>query len=378
MKILFITHSGNLTYGAAKSLGLILGNIDFEYDLLCEKYLTKKYSIDEIRQYTGNKVNKIYSFWLPYEDQAVLMEKDNSKYSIIRRKLSNLFVRLKSLIDKVKIYRIIKKESYDMIYLNSIVLYPLISKKYNFIIHIRELYSGYNKKVIEKKVNMAKAIIFIDYATKNSFSKTINEIKPKKYILNNPFDMKYVKSIDSNKIYQSYNINKDKVIFSIIGVVEKTKGVDFVINQFMNIKNKNAILLVVGSGDKNFVDYCKSIAFKDKRIYFLDEIVNIGEIYAISDYIIRGDIIFAIGRTIYEALYSSCDVIIPGLDSDKSNVFEFNKFEEKIHFYIPRNEVSLIDIISNCAGKKVIKELYYDNINKYITNISGVFNEILK
>ena len=80
---------------------------------------------------------------------------------------------------------------------------------------------------------------------------------------------------------------------------------------------------------------------------------NVNGIYAISDFIIRGEECFGVGRTVYEGLYSGCNVIIQGeRQIDLFKISGYDKFKKKIFFYEPRNpeilRKTVISVVNNC------------------------------
>lgn len=367
MKILIITHSGDLTYGAAKSLGYILRNSDLEFDLIYEHYLLKKVTNEELKKYVGDNIQESYVFHLPYVSKIVLDEGELRFLIKVRRFLSDIKNKIQYFRDKKKIYRLIELNMYDFVYLNSITLFPLITNKYNFIMHIREIYNGVSKRDVVRKLNQVKKLIFIDQSTKDA----LNNIKVPSIILNNPFDMSNLKYLDRKTLDAKYNV-VGKTVFSIIGNVVASKGIDYVINEFIENKNQNSILQVVGSGDDEYMKLCTSLAKNDVRVRFLGQENNIDEIYLISDYIVRGEPLFAIGRTVYEALYSDTGVIIPGYETDMNKMFELEKYRKKIHLYKPRsNELRIC--FQNLAEIKIQKEQFNSNIKEYMEDFRKVF-----
>lgn len=378
MKILYITHSGDLTYGAAKSLKYILNNIDVEYDLICTKRLFKEYGEENIRIYTGNRVKNIYPMWLPYEDEVMLPKSyvKLSKYRILRGTIRRYLTKLQAMYSKLIIYKMIYKNNYDIVHLNSIVLYPLLSSKFNTIIHIRELYNGKSKQTFSRYIQMASGVVFID----NASSQELTDIPiEKKIILNNPIDMTSINELSQEVISKKYNISiKNKVVFSIIGIISPIKGVDFVIECFKSLNLDNIILMIVGNGSKQYLDNCIEIACNDDRIIFTGEIKKIEEIYAISDYIIRADDKFGIGRTVYEGLYSGCSVILQGSEENHKDMFNDELFSNKIHFYEPRNFNELANKIIQLSQNKVKKEKQYSNVKEYMEKLNCFYKKILE
>lgn len=370
MKLLIITHSGDLTYGAAKSLGYILRNSDFEFDLICEHYLLRNVLVDDIKKYAGNNLKNLYPFHLPYVGNIVLNEEKLNLRVKIRRHISNLKNRILYENDIKKIYKLIYENQYDFIYLNSIVLFPLITKEKKFIVHVREIYNGISKKKVYNKMNQAKKLIFIDESTKSAFK----DIDVPSIVMNNPFDMRNLKNLDIYTLKEKYNV-ENKTVFSIIGNVIPSKGIDYVIKEFIESKNQNSVLLVVGAGDKVYESFCISLAKNDVRVRFLGQKNNIDEIYLISDYIVRGEPLFAIGRTVYEALYSDAGVIIPGHETDINKMFELEKYRKKINLYSPRSKELRI-CFQNLAEIKIQKEQFSSNIKEYIEDFRKVLMKI--
>lgn len=378
MKIVYIMHSGNLTYGAAKSLKFILNNQEASYDLICTKRLYKIYGENTIRKYTENKVNIIYPMWLPYEGEVLLLQERTklSKYKTLRKNLRKYLTKLQALYSRIIIFKIITKNKYDIVHLNSLTLYPLISKKYKTIIHIREILDNkYNDKIF-KYVKYACGVIFIDHSTKNSFLglPIINDI-----VLNNPIDMTICNTISMENVIKNHKLNiSNKTVFSIIGVITESKGVDFIINCFMHLNLDNVILLVVGNGSKDYLEKCMKIVDNNQNIIFTGEVSEIEDIYFISDYVIRADEQFAIGRTVYEALFSGCDVIMQGQENNHKDMFYDELFFNKIHFYEPRNIIEFTKKIFQLSQTKVKKNKYMTNIKEYMEQLNIFYENILK
>ena len=92
------------------------------------------------------------------------------------------------------------------------------------------------------------------------------------------------------------------------------------------------------------------LSLPDKRIEFHGEEKDINRIYALSDYIIRGEIDFRIGRTIFEALYADCDVILPSSDKEIEREKDLRVLRDKVHIYTPRDRKSLTTVIESVSG----------------------------
>jgi len=373
LKILFINHSSNTIYGAAKSLQYILKNYECEFDYVYPNSFFHPVSKEVMKKYIGqrNISNRIYCLYLPFASGVCMDNKYNLKEKIYL-KIKKVF----EILDLFKLNKIIKNGNYDYIYLNSLVLYPMISKKKKFIIHLREVFTGNDKLYINvnNKLEHANKIIFIDEATRGPFK----NLKTKNLVLNNPFDMRIVDTVIIDEVLNKYNIQspKDKTIFSILGIISYDKGIDFLINAFKKSQRQDCILLIVGDGNADYVEYCKNLARDDKRIMFLGETKKSEEIYAISDYIIRADLFFAIGRTVYEGLYSGCDIIMQSdKDDDINKIFEKELFVERIHFYGTRNIGSLVNLINKSRKVKKQDRKKMSNISEYVISLNDFLVE---
>ncbi|HCT63593.1 MAG TPA: hypothetical protein DIC19_05785 [Erysipelotrichaceae bacterium] len=370
MKILVITHSGNLIYGAAKSLGYILKNLDVEFDLIHDHYLLKTTSMEEINKYAGVKMRDSFVFHLPYIGKIVLNEEKLSLFTRVRRRLSDIKNLLSYTLDKRKIYKLIESNNYDIIYLNSLVLFPLITNKYKFVVHVRELYNGISKKNVYSRLRRAKKLIFIDESTREA----LKDVKVPSVVLNNPVDMYQLRFMNRKELEIAYNL-QNKVIFSIFGNIIVAKGIHYVIGEFIKSASHNSVLLIVGDGDIDYLKQCKTLAKNDSRIRFMSQRNNIDELYFVSDYVIRGDQLFAIGRTIYEALYADCEVIIPGEESDLSKMFDLDMYKNSIHLYSPRSN-ELQDKFNRLSHIRVEKREFHSNTQEYMRIFREIVNEI--
>ena len=350
MKALFITP---YTYQSRSLQTHILNSDNLEIDLIInKKIIGQNHNVKYVIDYYKDKIKNFYQFCLPL-DYVYLGKPDKLSFKI-GAKIKKIF----EFLDNRKINKIIQEGNYDFIYLNSLILHSLISEDFCFIIHVREIFDDSNNSVFDS-LKKAKGVIFIDDATQKPFTELV--IK-NKIVLNNPFQMK--RQIDNELIKLPINIDwKKKVIFSIIGRIERIKGVSQVIESFKEVKKDNILLLIVGTGEEDYSNYCRDLARNDNRIIFYGNEENIQIIYDICDYIIRGDPHQCIGRTIYEGLFSGCHVIIPG--SNPEIVFEYEQFRDKIHFYLPNDKQTLINQITSHSNKKIMQREYLSNVDKY-------------
>lgn len=347
-RYLFITHDTSI-YGASRSLQNLLVGLDIDYDLIIQKKIKSKNNIQEIKSFFGGNAKNVYEFYLPFEECYIGKNATKSLLSKSFQKIKELLFRA----HKNKLKRFLESQQYDCIHLNSIVLYPIIDKKYPIFIHIRELYDNSNGAVFFDHINNSKGVIFID----KEVSKPFINLRTKSVILNNPYNMSRVAQYISE-------VNDKIIIFSIIGAVTEEKGVNFIIKTFLKTSNENFRLYIVGRGEKVYIEKCKEISKKDKRIIFYGEEPAIEKIYAISHCILRGEDIPRVGRTIYEGLYSGCKTIIP-YSEDMEQIEDYELFKENILFYAPRDEKSLIEVLNGIDFKKNIETCKMSNTVEY-------------
>jgi len=349
MKALFIdNHIG--FYGAQKSLIAFLENDDkFEKAVVYPKaILFQKFKdYDKIKKKLEARGILTYQFYLP------LYKNYKGAPTTFRFKIANFVRNFLWKIHKRKLYDFIKKENFDFIHLNSLTLWDIVNHNFNYFCHARELLSdkGLKDKNVIKKLNICRGIIFIDEATRIQFENNLTN--PKIANIENPIDMTNVlKHINKkDEIKRNYGIEDlNAIIISIIGKIREFKGVDLIIKSFNEFsQNENSYLLIVGDGDKNYIQKCKSMS-KTKRILFVGEEPEIEKIYAITDIVARGEPEFCIGRTVYEGLFSGCLALQPGTYDDVKKHPEIFKFSDKIFLYEPANVDDLTKAMMRSAN----------------------------
>ncbi len=369
MKLLFISHCHG-HYGASKSLQSLLLKYDkHDITLALPINALKSNTVEEIRTFYGTNVSEIIYFHLPFK--YCYMGAPERMNLVVRNFLRNL----QYLLNREKIYSFIKDRGFDVIHLNAPVLYPLIRPDIPFIVHMRDVMLMDHFKAVGK-VLQAKGIIFIDPGTMEPFK---GRGLRNSVILNNPFDMTMLeKGYDEKVILSGYGFSPDNIIFSCIGRIKESKGVKFIIESFLKNRNDRSVLLIFGKGDpgSDYESECREIASKDPRIRFMGEERDIAKVYRISDYIIRGDPWHLIGRTVFEGLYSGCDVILPGSLSDLDRNPDLKKFEGKVHLYSSRNAEELATQINRLTDK-VKDRIFISNVDEYVNKFDEFIKKVL-
>ncbi|WP_162052398.1 glycosyltransferase [Pontibacter pamirensis] len=363
-KALFVTHDVSL-YGASRSLQTLLTNLeDVDVDLVVKKRLKGKWDLNEINAFFNKKAKLIKEFHLPHPGIY-----KGSEWKDYRIKLNDLLWKSNSKA----FYKFIQANDYDFIHLNSIVLHQLIRKELPAFIHIREIFNGSQTSVFDSLRN-ARGVIFIDEATEEPFK----DLKlQNSTILNNPFDMRHLHEVVNSDLIQKHSL-EGKTVFSIIGSVAPVKGVELAIRAFKEVKCENAVLLIVGkSNNEAYIKLCKELAGNDLRIIFYGEEADIGKIYAMSDYIIRCDPQFCVGRTVYEGLYAGCHVILPGHEHNREALFDLDRFTDSITLYPPQDTDILAKVIEKKSHQKIFDRNFSTNIPSHLQQFNQFISEKL-
>lgn len=356
MKLLFITHSLNFVYGAARSLHLLLKSIPDHYDVMFQKRILKQYSIEEVREFVGPKCDSVFFCDLPTDYSMMeykIWNKTNSIFQNVKEVGSVIKRTFLYLINRNQIMQIIKAGNYDCIHVNSSVMYPLLSDKFYMTIHIRELLPLRISHFAKKRFKKAKALICIEEVVKRHLINCCHGINESLiHVISNPFDMSSVNSIDVDSVLKKYKLMKSSTIFTIAGSITNQKGVDFVIDSFIESNCVDKVLLVVGDENTKFCSILKNKCHDYPSIRFLGEQPNMNDIYAISDYVVRGEAEFCTGRTVYEALFSGCSVILPGIDSNIGDGIFLPDQIDRVFFYLPRDNKALSYLFSTLVKSK--------------------------
>lgn len=371
MKPLFVLHEINLIYGANRSITGVLQNIEFDYDLMICQSFTVKNDENELRAKFGKHLKNIYVVWLPrYRCQVY------DKVGLYSE-CSHIVNNIMALLCAHKRKKIIRRGGYDYIHLNSLVLYPLIDSSAKYIMHVREALNPnyHNINRVKKALGAAAGIIYIDKATKRIAEQVI--VNERSTVINNPFDMTGVRDVDYEESLRKYGLSSQNTIFAMLGLIGEIKGSQLVLRAFMEHANKNSRLLIVGNDNHSYAKECMKLAETDKRIIFCGELKDTGSIYRISDYIIRGESQFCIGRTTYEGLFSGAGVIIPGCDKDLAGMPNRQEFESSIHLYNPLDRDALTKVIAECSEHKRTGREFRSNLKEYMEKYNSFIRKYI-
>ena len=289
IKILFVLEKGkNLCYGAETSLKEYLKEFskdeEIEIDLLVKKsILTSKKEIKKnVKKFMKEvKIKNIFIMSLP-------VKTDDYEKKEIRDIISELVNEFFWIFNKKRYEKILERNKYDLIHINSSSLYKAIKGNENCILHIRTGIKKETIKSIMEYLKKAKGMIFIDQYTFQPFS---DFDYAKKIILNNPIDG--YKSLNINletrkQYMKKFNLKKEDIVISLIGRISEDKGTEYLINEFNDSLRKDIVFLIIGNANTSkrmYEEKCKKIAQKNNRIIFTGVILDIEYIYSIHKYV---------------------------------------------------------------------------------------------
>lgn len=354
LKILFVAHAITY-YGASRSLReLVAGYDGVTADVVVPRF-TNAPTDSWIREFMGPRVRKIVRFWLPWSPVYLGHPK---LWQAPRGYLYPLGWRA----EQRRFARFVEREGYDAVHLNSLVLHPMLTNDLPFIFHVRDILSEQHERVWSDAEH-ARGTIFIDEATRKPFEPRLPSTH---IVLNNPIDMTAVGKPPRDATARLGGDPAELDIFAVVSNFTEERGLPFLVESFRQVRSPKARLLLVGQAHQPAMQArLERLAGDDLRIIFWGEVSDVAQIYTLADYVLRGEAYACVGRTIYEALFSGCGVVIPG-ERATHNLFEYDRFSDRIHFYAPRDRESFTAVLDSLAGKKQLAKRGESNVQQYV------------
>lgn len=375
MKALFVIHCQDPIYGASRSVGNLIRNLDADVDIIFP-FKIKKDGITaaQIDKYYGPRVKNVW--FLPQPERLTALVGRVP----IKKQLKSFVKEILYRLAKPEYEKIYKRGRYDFIHLNSATLFPMLTDRWPMFLHVRETFrsqlSFWNRGAAQK-MNQAKGIIFIDPNSR----KAAPDTSAPSLVLINPFDQRAVGAVDLKQAQRRFGLTNGETVYGIIGNVTRDKGVDKAIQAFQKAILPDSVFLVVGSmeskaTDQRFVTWIKAAADMDPRIRLIGEVEDIEAVYRVLDYVVRCDPAVGLGRTVYEALYSGCGVILQNDGSlQRTLPNTTTEMEGKVFFYEIGSTDSLIDAFRRTRGERVKNRVYYSNVDRYVKQFQAFIAE---
>ena len=165
----------------------------------------------------------------------------------------------------------------------------------------------------------------------------------KKYVIHN--------SYKDNKIEFS-NCNNGKLRIGYLGRIEKAKGIEYLLESLIGIKEIDIELHIGGKGDQSYLDYLKN-KYSNKAIYH--GYIEQSKLFGYIDLLIVPSLWNEpFGRTIIEAMNYG----IPCIGSNKGGIPELIDDGKNGFLFDPDEENSLADMIKKIAvNRRIVKEM---------------------
>jgi glycosyltransferase involved in cell wall biosynthesis len=365
LKLLLVTHYVGYGGPAISLRGIVRGYTDADVDLVVPRF-AKAPSDDDIRAFFGPRLGRIFRLWLPWSEVYVGHPKP---WQSVR---SHYLFPVAWRAERARFMKLASR-GYDAVHLNSLVLHPMTSTDVPMILHVREILVEQQARVLADAAR-ARGTIFIDEATRKPFQPNL---PPRHLVLNNPVDMTGVGTLPRDVERRIGGDPRRLTIFAIIGSISDEKGVPFVVDAFRAAKSPDARLLIVGRTTPAVRSRLERISRGDRRVVIWGEERGIEQVYTLADYVLRGEPYQCIGRTIYEALYAGCAVIVPG-DRASHDMFEFDRFADRIHFYPPRDRAALVEHFDTLVTRKHDDKRGESNLPQYVLQFDRFVREAIQ
>ncbi|SFG22413.1 Glycosyltransferase involved in cell wall bisynthesis [Desulfotomaculum arcticum] len=308
IKVLFVSHSAKLS-GAERSLLLLLKEIDkkiIEPIVVIPSYGPLKEEIESLKI-------KNYILKSPWWFGKRVLKVAELPFSLIRELFLLFFLGY-----------IYKKESIDLVYTNTIVVFSGAISSFFFkkphIWHIREIIPGNPglKSIIPERFlfkyvyNLSYQVVTISQAVSQQFN-TYNYNNNKKIVVV-PNAIDFDTSFNRGANVNINGIEKGDWVVVVIGSLRRRKAQDIAIRAIAMIKDKmpNIKLLLIGSGDNKYKTYLQQLA---KSMGLSDSIVFAGyrndvpNILPICKVLLMPSLEEPFGRVIIEAMAVGLPVI---------------------------------------------------------------------
>ena len=238
--------------------------------------------------------------------------------------------------------------------------------------------------VMKKTLKISDLTIFISKAAKNSFALKFKNIGKKNVIIYNGIDERFFRNNISKKI--SKEKNNTKIIY--VGRLDKTKGVDILIEAFSKINNSvNLTLDIVGDGKErnNLENLCKEKCIEN-GVNFYGKQNNVEKYLDNADIFVYPSICEeGFGISVVEAMARGLIVItfnkggLPEIIKDNYNGFIANNTEIEDLAYTISKVIKKLNIEEKqIIIENAIKTAEKFSINNTVENIRVELNKLYK
>ena len=309
-RIMFLESRYDSYYGAQKSMMTLIRSLDktfFDFKIVTTgigKFIRgvekdSDYKVDVIKM--GKKANIFGGKILEYS----MFEK--------------ILVAIQILIYNIKILNYLLKNKIDIIYVNDIraLLYTIIASKLlkkKIVWYIRTEVP--NNKLTDIGLKHSDFIITIA----NGVLKNIPEEKIKKinYKITNiytGFDFSEFKILDKKLAKKKLSISENKFVIGYLGSINDRKGIDILIDAYLNLlkKHNNLELLIAGDVSHGYKEYWNKLKLKLKeeggKFTYIPYCQNVSLVYSALDVFVLPSRSEGLPRVVIEAMAHKLPVV---------------------------------------------------------------------
>lgn len=373
MKVMLVSHvSPDSIYGAGSSLRQHMRLLGAHRLTLLSPVHKRAESVE-----SGVEVKKIFSP-VTYNNDAT--------HSLFRVWGLSLFSRVAFWFTSPWVIYQLFRTSPDIVHLNSLVLsdfllllrFYRLFRKVSIVSHVREMLKPSLSAWQKFLVLTCDHFVFIDKAVQLRFFSSVGV--PKNFdIVQNPFKG----SVEVAGGAAGLVVDPEKQVFAMAGRIENGKGVLEICRAFSELESDAAVLVIVGGGAPSCLEEIASLVGSSQgRIVYLGEVKNLQEtgFFVRVDFLIRGEPFFCTGRTVYEALYSGGQVILPGHPNNLDEDGILAGFKGSVSFYAPNDFSGLMAIIRERLqhGKSCEPRDTRSNYVEYSDLLNSIYSKVAK
>lgn len=373
MKVVLVSHvSPDSIYGAGSSLRQHM-------ELVGVHHLTLFSPVHKaVKSVSGDvEVSRVFSP-ITYNNDA--------KHSVFRTYVLSLCSRLAFWFTSPWILYQLFKAAPDVIHLNSLVLSDFLLllrfyrnfKKVAIVSHVREMLKPSLSAWQKFLILTCDHFVFIDKAVQMRFASAVGA-SVNFDIVQNPFKGSAV----SGDLPAGLVVDSEKKVFAMAGRIEEGKGVLEICRAFNALSSDAAVLVIVGGGSPSFLDELASLVrIGAGRIIYLGEVKNLQEsgFFGRVDFLLRGEPFFCTGRTVYEALYSGGQAILPGAEKNLDEDDILASFKTSVRFYTPNDFAGLSSTIEDLLKSDQISapKNIRSNYDEYSNFLNSIYSKVAK
>lgn len=373
MKVVLVSHvSPDSIYGAGSSLRQHMELVGVHHlTLFSPVHKAVKSVSDDV------EVSRIFSP-ITYNNDA--------KHSVFRTYVLSLCSRLAFWFTSPWILYQLFKAAPDVIHLNSLVLSDFLLllrfyrnfKKVAIVSHVREMLKPSLSAWQKFLILTCDHFVFIDKAVQMRFASAVGA-SVNFDIVQNPFKG----SAASGDLPAGLVVDSEKKVFAMAGRIEEGKGVLEICRAFNALSSDAAVLVIVGGGSPSCLDELASLVrIGAGRIIYLGEVKNLQEsgFFGRVDFLLRGEPFFCTGRTVYEALYSGGQAILPGAEKNLDEDDILASFKTSVRFYTPNDFAGLSSTIGELLKSDQISapKNIRSNYDEYSNFLNSIYSKVAK